>query len=172
MQPWLIWIDDKPENISEFVSSTQSHGITIFQFFLTTSTKAWINANKGWMQCALFSLFISSKLPADELCQNDDCHQLRFIMDNAQWEHQTVDGAPVDSFLNPSAGEHILQFLRGRQHKALVLVFCGSSISFMSYVLSYRQSGSTTLNNVCLSYISAFTEGEVDDREWELFDVT
>ena len=112
----------------------------------------------------LISLF------TDELHHKEDRHQLRFITDNARWENQTVVGTRLGSFLNPSAGEQILRFLRGRQYRAPVLVCCCLSISLTTYILSYERSGSTTSGNICLAYISALAEEKVDDREWEVFD--
>src|SRR5882762_3903547 len=110
-------------------------------------------------------------LSTDELRRKDTYHQLRFITDNTRWESSTVvtGGSPTENFMNLSAGEMILRFLRGRLYKAPVLVYCCLSISLTTYVRSYEQSGSTTASDVCLSYILALANGEIDDMGWQGF---
>ena len=52
-RPWLIWIDDNPNNISEYFSFAQCKGICVFHFFSTAFAKAWIDSNEGliWYKC-------------------------------------------------------------------------------------------------------------------------
>lgn len=47
VEPWLVWIDDEPENSSELVSLAQRSGISVFQIFSTASAKAWIDVHEG-----------------------------------------------------------------------------------------------------------------------------
>ena len=45
--PWLVWVDDKPENNERAVVLARASGIEVFQFYSTASAKAWIVANEG-----------------------------------------------------------------------------------------------------------------------------
>jgi hypothetical protein len=45
--PWLVWVDDAPENNEREVALARASGIEVFQFYSTASAKAWIVANEG-----------------------------------------------------------------------------------------------------------------------------
>jgi hypothetical protein len=45
--PWLVWVDDAPENNESEVQLARAKGIEVFQFYSTASAKAWIVANEG-----------------------------------------------------------------------------------------------------------------------------
>ncbi|KIM78351.1 hypothetical protein PILCRDRAFT_596073 [Piloderma croceum F 1598] len=146
--PWLVWVDDKPENIEQEVELARECGIEVFQFYSTASAKAWIVANEA------------------ELRLKEESHLLRFITDNARWENDNSPNQEQD-FLNLAAGEQILRFLRGRQYRSPVLVYCCFSIEFTRYVLAYERAGSTSWMSLCSAFIEAFGRGEMDDDGWE-----
>ena len=106
----------------------------------------------------------------EHLRRRDDNHQIRFITDNARWESHTSQGHLKRHFLDLSAGEAILRFLRGRQYKAPVLVYTGASLPSTSYVLEYEQCGSTTSDVVCLGFIACLAHAVDNDRGWQTFD--
>jgi hypothetical protein len=101
-----------------------------------------------------------------ELRWKEESRLLRFITDNTRWENDNPTQTDED-FLNPAAGEQILRFLRGRQYRSPVLVYCCLSIELTRYVLGYKRAGSTTCMSLCLAFIEALGRGEVDDDEWE-----
>lgn len=89
---------------------------------------------------------------------------LRFITDNARWEHGRESG-----LMNLSAGEQLIRFVRGRGYKAPVLVSCFHSLPSTTYVRRYGQSGSTAVGAVCSDYIKALAKGETQDARWRKF---
>lgn len=105
----------------------------------------------------------------DELRQREACHQLRFITDNTRWESHEGSSTLLGEFLNPSAGAAILRFLRGRQYRSPVLVYCGVSIKLTSYVRAFERAGSTVSFTVCTNFILALGAGTEDDRSWKGF---
>ena len=38
--PWLVWVDDKPENIEQEVELAREWGVEVFQFYSTAPAKA------------------------------------------------------------------------------------------------------------------------------------
>ncbi|KIM84799.1 hypothetical protein PILCRDRAFT_369587 [Piloderma croceum F 1598] len=147
--PWLVWVDDAPENNEREVELARAQGIEVFQFYSTASAKAWIVANEA------------------ELRLKEESRLLRFITDNTRWENDNDDNPTQKDFLNLAAGEQILRFLRGRQYRSPVLVYCCFSIKLTRYVLGYERAGSTTWMGLCLAFIEALGRGEVDDDGWE-----
>lgn len=99
----------------------------------------------------------------------DHTGSLRFISDNARWEGGSE--SYVDStggYLNLSAGEAILRFIRGRHFMAPVLIYCGMSIDSTGYVDDFERAGSTTGGYVCRSFISGLASGK-DVEDWQKF---
>jgi len=106
------------------------------------------------------------------LRSNDTLSRIRFITDNARFEiGSRQDEFPwrERSFLDISAGENILRYLRGRRYAVPVLVYCGQSINATQYVLSYENAGSTVSQQVVHSYIQALAAGRDDDVGWKGF---
>ncbi|EMD37095.1 hypothetical protein CERSUDRAFT_114997 [Gelatoporia subvermispora B] len=101
------------------------------------------------------------------LREAEAAHCLRFISDNYRPEAR----GRLGNFLNLSAGETILRYLRGRLFAAPVLIYCGASIVTTRYVLSYERAGSTVEEDVCMTFIRALAQGQIDDNSWEDFDV-
>lgn len=148
----LIWIDDNPTNNEHHISHAHSLGITVVTLMSTASAKVWIEANDKILRRA------------------DQARRLRFISDNARWESSSGSGLPYSDFLNLSAGETILRYLRGRQFTTPVLIFTGASINLTHYVLSYWNTGSTWYDDIVSRYIEALRSGR-DDRSWIGFNV-
>ena len=90
---------------------------------------------------------------------------IRFISDNLRDE----DGS--NSYLNISAGENILRYLRGRHYDTPVLIYTGWSVRMTQYVTDYGLAGSTAHFNVCCRYISSLTAGGTDDLSWMTFNM-
>ena len=97
---------------------------------------------------------------------------IQYITDNARWE-AVSNGSSGGLSLNMSAGETILRYLRGRNLKAPVLVYCGGSIPLTTYVMEYSRAGSTCDMGVCRSFIVQLASlGESVDEEqgfWSSF---
>lgn len=91
---------------------------------------------------------------------------IQYITDNARWEAGSGGGLS----LNMSAGETILRYLRGRNLKAPVLVYCGGSIPLTTYVMEYSCAGSTCDMFVCRSFIMQLASS-VDEEKgfWTSF---
>ncbi|OCH92759.1 hypothetical protein OBBRIDRAFT_410484 [Obba rivulosa] len=149
VNPLLVWVDDNPDYIEKEVENATRLGITVYSLPSTAAAKAWIDANQ------------------EMLWEAEAAHRLRFISDNYRME----TGRERGDFLNLSAGETILRYLRGRLFAAPVLIYCGASIPTTRYVLSYKQAGSTVSYDVCMAYITALADGRTDDTSWEDFDV-
>jgi len=45
--PWLVWIDDNPNNINGQIAFAEYMGVTVFILTSTASAKVWIDANEG-----------------------------------------------------------------------------------------------------------------------------
>jgi hypothetical protein len=99
----------------------------------------------------------------DFLRQNDDPSRVRFISDNHRDKHGS------DVYLNFSAGENILRYLRGHQYNTPVLIFTGWSVRITHYVTDYHLAGSTKYSTVCCQYISSLGVGGTDDLGWMTF---
>ena len=98
---------------------------------------------------------------------NDHPSRLRFISDNVRLE--TASGA--GTYLNPTAGETFLRYLRGRLFNSPVLIYTGGSIGSTGYVERYDAAGSTTNIRVTLEYIANLAAGKDDDTKWKGLDV-
>lgn len=96
----------------------------------------------------------------DFLRRNDDPSKVRFISDNHR------DEPTSGPYLNISAGENILRYLRGRRYNIPVLIFCGYSIMQTTYVNDYHLAGSANYAHVPTRYISALAQKRSDDTEW------
>jgi len=154
-RPWLIWIDDVPShNKKEILHAEKKLGVKVFSFPSTASVKAWIDANETRVR------------------EQDAAGCLRFVSDNTRWElrsrWQRGTGAG-SSFLDLSAGETILRFLRGRGYNAPVLVLCDLSLPSTGYVEEYERAGSTRSLNVTRAYIQSLGKGEESDIAWAKF---
>lgn len=81
---------------------------------------------------------------------------VQYITDNARWEAVRVSNGAVGGklSLNMSAGETILRYLRGRNLKAPVLVYCGGSIPFTTYVKEYSLAASTCEFEICRAFMA------------------
>ena len=97
---------------------------------------------------------------------------IQYITDNARWE-TVSSGSGGGLSLNMSAGETILRYLRGRNLKAPVLVYCGGSIPLTTYVKEYSHAASTCDMVVCRSFIMQLVSSEegVDEEKgfWSSF---
>jgi hypothetical protein len=108
---------------------------------------------------------ISEIVYPEFLRQNDSPSGVRFISDNSRWETDRKAG----TFLNVSAGENLLRYLRGRFFTMPVLVYCGPSFPITEYVLSFEMAGSTTRRSICMNYISALADGVGNDVAWKKY---
>ncbi|KDQ55995.1 hypothetical protein JAAARDRAFT_79518 [Jaapia argillacea MUCL 33604] len=149
VKPMIVWIDDRPANNQYESEYARELGIVTITLLSTASAKAWIEANEGLLRNA------------------DRANRLRFISDNARFEHGP--GSRERDFMNLSAGENILRYLRGRQYRAPVLIYCGASIAKTRYVQAFENAGSTVSSGVCLAFIDALHKGVVDDTAWKGF---
>ncbi|KZO92658.1 hypothetical protein CALVIDRAFT_557417 [Calocera viscosa TUFC12733] len=152
--PLIIWVDDNPSNNIEEVAFARSLGISVIELRSTALAKSWFEENEDFVRA------------------NDTPSRIRVISDNARYESDTVlsTRATDDGFyLNMSAGEHILRYLRGRQYRMPVLVYCGWSIRTTQYVLQYEEAGSTTSMSVVRKYCEALSEGRSIDNFWRTF---
>ena len=99
------------------------------------------------------------------LRDNDDPSRVRFISDNVRLEKNPDGGI----YLNPSAGESFLRYLRGNFFNAPVLIYTGGSINSTRYVDLYGAAGSTNSAFICLRYIANLAAQKQDDDEWKGF---
>jgi len=130
--PLIVWVDDRPQNNRHLVEFAQSEGVHVIELESTALAKAWIEANRDFVR------------------QNEAGHQIRFISDNARYE----SGAS-GTFLNTTAGETMLRYLRDRRFPQPVLIFCGGgSIPYTEYVTSFESAGSTIFTKVAKRFIS------------------
>ncbi|KAF9456833.1 hypothetical protein BDZ94DRAFT_1314782 [Collybia nuda] len=140
--PLLVWIDDHPLANIGIVREAQNRGINVVQLKSTAIAKDWVKSH------------------SDFLRYNDHPSKVRFISDNHRNEHTTR------IFLNMSAGENILRYLRGRKYKFPVLIYCGRSINQTTYVQDHTLSGSTNSPHVTTQYVRSLAEGKSDDTKW------
>ncbi|OBZ70032.1 hypothetical protein A0H81_09903 [Grifola frondosa] len=148
VRPLLVWIDDYPENNTREVDYARDLGITVISIRSTAAAKVWIEANEALLR------------------RTESVKRLRFISDNHRWESDQQ----ASDYLNLSAGETMLRYLRGRLYTAPILIYCGASIVRTQYVLSYHRAGSTTDQNVCFSFIGALAQNVNNDNIWEQVD--
>ena len=112
--------------------------------------------------------FVQILKPRTAFLQNNDHpSRLRFISDNNRLE--TTPGA--GTYLNPTAGETFLRYLRGRFFNSPVLIYTGTSIGSTGYVERYDAAGSTTNPRVALEYIKNLADRKDDDTKWRGFDI-
>ncbi|KDQ50373.1 hypothetical protein JAAARDRAFT_63247 [Jaapia argillacea MUCL 33604] len=141
--PTIVWIDDFPENNVLERSFAERQGIEVICLLSTASAKAWVEANE------------------ERLRRLDEAHLLSFISDNHRFE--SPESQAGTDFLNLSAGETMLRYLRGRRYLAPVLILCDyKSILKTLYVLSYGKAGSTVSRGVCEAFISQLGKKGVD----------
>ncbi|EJU03331.1 hypothetical protein DACRYDRAFT_115514 [Dacryopinax primogenitus] len=148
--PLLIWMDDDPKNNLQTVAFARSLGILVIELTSTALAKCWFEENEAFVRA------------------HDTASQIRVISDNARYESENVPvGAGRQSFaqqgedsvfLNWSAGEQILRYLRGRRQPMRT-----------GYVLQYAQAGSTTNTTVVTRYCQALAQRRNDDAEWRRF---
>lgn len=105
-------------------------------------------------------------MPPDFLRDHDHPSTLRFISDNVRLESSSKNGLP---FLNQTAGQNFVQYLRARFFEAPVLIYTGQSIDSTSYVNHFDAAGSTTDAGTCLKYISSLAAGGSEDNSWKGF---
>jgi len=145
-QIFIIWIDDEPENIESEIEFAQKLGIQVIQLESTSEAKFWIDSNDEFLR------------------QNDHPFRLRIISDNVRLESHRGAG----EYLNPTAGESILRYVRGRQYNIPILIYTGASIDATTYVLDYDMAGSTSDPDMCLQFLTAFSQQD-DDLSWKGF---
>ncbi|KDR84483.1 hypothetical protein GALMADRAFT_237358 [Galerina marginata CBS 339.88] len=145
--PLLVWIDDRPENNSYEVAEARGMGIQVVELPSTAAAKAWVDENEAFLR------------------QNDNASYIRFISDNVRLEGISGSG----KYLNASAGQKFLQYLRGRLFRAPVLIYTGDSISSTEYVMTYESAGSTTDPEMCMEYIASLAAAMNDDTKWKGF---
>ena len=92
--------------------------------------------------------------------------RVRFISDNVRLERTPGAG----TYLNPTAGETFLRYLRGRFIASPVLIYTGQSITSTRYVQGYAAAGSTVSPRQALMYIVNLAGGKDNDAEWRGFD--
>lgn len=90
------------------------------------------------------------------LKQLENTNKLRFITDTARWE-ASVDWK--NQFMNVTAGERMLRFLRGSGFSSPVLVYCFTSIPMTQYVERFSHAGSTVKPFICWFYIRELATG-------------
>lgn len=157
-QPWLLRVDDVPSNSSkEIIYVERSTGVKVFTFPSTASLKVWMATHET------------------QLRERDRTNSLRFISNNNRWElnarWQRGSGTG-SSFLDLSAGETILRYLRGRKFRAPVLVHCDVSLPSTIYVMEYENAGSTGSLRVVRKFISGLQDGAEDNDWWQTFGAT
>jgi hypothetical protein len=95
---------------------------------------------------------------------------IQYITDNARWEAVSLSKGSVGGLsLNLSAGETILRYLRGRNLKAPVLVYCGGSIPFTAYVKEFSLAASTCEFGVCRAFMAQLVSAQEAVSEEEGF---
>lgn len=154
------------------VLEAQRQGVNVIQIPSTAVAKIWIEENRGMDLEKKKQACTQLILPClAHLQQLEFADKLRFITDNARWERDSRKG----EFMNLTAGEWTLRFLRGSRFASPVLVFCGASIPTTQYVLRFSRAGSTVRSSVCLAFIRELVSGGGDagDRppEWEGFNI-
>ncbi|KAF8906755.1 hypothetical protein CPB84DRAFT_1769558, partial [Gymnopilus junonius] len=129
-------------------------GVQVIQLLSTAEAKIWIDEN------------------FDFLCKYDDPTRIRFISDNVRLEAIPSSDPSAGKFLNASAGQNLLQYLRGRLLKAPVLIYTNTTIKWTAFVMNFEAAGSTTDATICLRYISHLAaRGIGSDDEWRGFKV-
>ncbi|EJU03293.1 hypothetical protein DACRYDRAFT_99588 [Dacryopinax primogenitus] len=160
--PLIVWVDDNPQNNTLEVRFARSLGITVVELTSTALAKAWFEANEEYIR------------------MNDTPARIRVISDNARYESSVPLPVPAGwaeqrnstgnlQYLNLSAGEQILRYLRGRQYRMPVLVYCGYSIPSTDYVLRYEAAGSTNASTVVKNYCRELACGNTEDGKWKKF---
>jgi hypothetical protein len=165
--PLLVWVDDNPIHNTCEVSYARELGINVVQLTSTALAEAWIDEHSGkhtnsTSRSMVVNWLLTNVSLADFLRQNNHPSWIRFISDNHR------DEPPENVYLNISAGENILEYLRGRYHNALVLIYTGDSICTTQYVGSHRLAGSTVQAYICLRFIFTLAVG-TDDFSWTSF---
>ncbi len=95
---------------------------------------------------------------------------VQYITDNARWEATSISNGSVGGLsLNMSAGETILRYLRGCNLKAPVLVYCGGSIPFTTYVKEYSLAASTCEFDICRAFMAQLVSVQEAENEEEGF---
>lgn len=157
-QPWLLWVDDVPsDNVKEIIYAEEASAAKVFTFPSTASLKIWVKTHES------------------QLRERDRIGSLRFISNNNRWELDArwQRGSGVgSSFLDLSAGETMLRFLRGRNYRAPVLVYCDVSLPSTRYVVEYENAGSTRSLGVVRMFISGLEKDTEDDYSWQAFGAT
>jgi hypothetical protein len=144
----------------------------------------WVSTSSSshrqlWQRLGLSTTAVSEQIPPPEsmvvywlpinvsledfLRQNDHPSLIRFISD----DHR--DEPPQNLYLNISAGENLLRYLRGRHYNPPVLIYTGNSTSATQYIRSHHLTGSTVHRHICLRFISALAVGRTDDFSWMSF---
>jgi len=116
----------------------------------------------GWTKM-LVRICTDSSCPGDLrspllafLHEHDDASLVRFISDNVRME--TISESDAGVYLNTSAGQNFLHYLRGRLFSALVLIYTSTPIR-TRFVKNYSSAGSTTNRAICLNYIASLAAG-------------
>ncbi|PPQ75973.1 hypothetical protein CVT26_006093 [Gymnopilus dilepis] len=152
--PLLVWIDDRPDNNSAEVNFAQTMGIQVIQLLSTAEAKLWVDEN------------------LDFLRKYDHPSNIRFISDNVRLEAASSSSPDGERFLNASAGQNLLHFLRGRLISAPFLIYTYTTINWTRFVLDYEAAGSTIYVAICMTYISQLAARRADgDDEWRGFNV-
>jgi len=152
LEPTLVWVDDKMENNKYEVKIAASLEIRVIQLPSTAVAKLWIEQNEA------------------ELRILENQRLVQYITDNARWEAVSVSNGSVGGLsLNMSAGETILRYLRGRNLKAPVLVYCGGSIPFTTYVKEYSLAASTCEFDICRAFMAQLVSAQEAVSEEEGF---
>ncbi|TFK22909.1 hypothetical protein FA15DRAFT_595244 [Coprinopsis marcescibilis] len=131
VHPTLVWIDDRMQNNKHEIKHAESMGIHVVTLPSTAVAKLWIEENEA------------------RLRELERTNSLRFITDNARWE----GSERTQMFLNMTAGETILRFLRGKRLTSPVLVYCGESVVCTEYVKLYSAAASTKQADTCLKFL-------------------
>ena len=142
-------------------------GIYVIEMTSTAMAKAWVDANLCKFTFPPYSPLTLNQTYVAFLRNNDHPSRLRFICDNVRIETVPGDG----TYLNPTAGESFLRYLRGRFFVAPVLIYTGRSIGSTRYVESYDAVGSTANPRVTLQYITNLAAGKDDDTNWRGFNI-
>ncbi|KAJ7171060.1 hypothetical protein C8R46DRAFT_1087574 [Mycena filopes] len=133
----IVWVADNLQDCRSSIEYAESLGIRVISFSSLAAVKTWIGLNEDLILATAAS------------------HRLRFISDSARNE---------GGIFNPTAGELLLRYIRGRGLLSPVLIFA-SSVDATSYVGAYQRAGSTSDVRVVREYIKALAEG-VRDVEW------
>jgi hypothetical protein len=147
--PLLVWVDDQPENNLYLVRKARARGVQVIQLPSTATAKFWVDENAAFLH------------------EHDDASLIRFISDNVRVE--AISESDNHLYLNTSAGQNFLQYLRGRLFRAPVLILTGKSIDKTTFVRNYDSAGSTRKAIVCLDYITSLADGVNSDSGWKVF---